>query len=576
MLISISHVLTHTTRSQLSTIGAAVVLLASASVSADSLHFESTNTSYEIDSSRIAVFAADGVRSVATLQSLPGVRKAELHAVSGWALLTLDAPAQNQRSLDVAIDSIADTDAVRFASPVAFDALGGPMFVHPQIVIKLDASQRSRAADVIGSFADVTIVGQPLDADPDTFTLRVDATDGQDVLALANQMTSDPRILWAEPDVTFTGRGALIPNDPDFGNLWGIRNTGQFTGAQADFDMDGDEAWDITTGDNSIITVIIDTGAQQDHPDINQRAGIDTTSDNGNGGPVNGFDNHGTPVASCVSSIINNNTGVVGIAPNTRSASARTFISINSSGSWTSNSSWTVDTLNWATSIGARVTNNSNSYGFTSAAVENAYASTRSSGMVHFASAGNDNSLTIAYPSSLSTVVSVAASALDGDLASFSNRGLGIGITAPGSSIFASDRTGSDGYGGGDTAIVSGTSFASPYTAGVAALVLSVNPSLSAQAVEDILFGSAVDLGSSGYDTTYGWGHVNAHAAVLLAQEDDCQADLSGDGEIDISDLLQLLAVFNTNSTDGDVSGDGQTDISDLLQLLAVFDTACP
>lgn len=55
-----------------------------------------------------------------------------------------------------------------------------------------------------------------------------------------------------------------------------------------------------------------------------------------------------------------------------------------------------------------------------------------------------------------------------------------------------------------------------------------------------------------------------------------CPTDISGDGATDISDLLQLLAVFDTDSIDGDVTGDGQADISDLLALLAAFDTACP
>ena len=84
-------------------------------------------------------------------------------------------------------------------------------------------------------------------------------------------------------------------------------------------------------------------------------------------------------------------------------------MSINSSGNWNSQASWTVDALTWAASIGARVTNNSNGYGFTSSAIEAAYATTRNSGMVHFASAMNNASPTLGYPSSLPTVNAVAA-----------------------------------------------------------------------------------------------------------------------------------------------------------------------
>ena len=135
-------------------------------------------------------------------------------------------------------------------------------------------------------------------------------------------------------------------------------------------DMDGPEAWDISTGKASVIVVVIDTGVQQNHPDIYQVTGMDFTSDGpGDGGPGNIHDNHGTPVAGCISATVNNSIGTVGIAPGCRIASARTFITTNSNGSWSRLSSWTVNTLVWAETLGARVTNNSNRYGFSSAAV---------------------------------------------------------------------------------------------------------------------------------------------------------------------------------------------------------------
>jgi subtilisin family serine protease len=278
--------------------------------------------------------------------------------------------------------------------------------------------------------------------------------------------------------------------------------------------MDGPEAWDRTIGSDTVRVVILDTGVQQDHPDIHQVAGTDTTTDAGNGGPLNSFDNHGTPVGGCVAATIDNALGTVGIAPGCVVASARTFIGVNASGSWTSQASWTVASLSWAQSIGARVTNNSNYYGFQSSTIDQKYLETWNGGIVHFASAGNNGLGSITYPASLPIVNAVVAVGRDGLLTSFSNWGPGTDFAAPGISIYSTDRTGAAGSGAGDYSFVTGTSFASPYAAGVAALVLSSWPDASAAQVEQVLRGSCVDAGALGYDTTYGNGVVNARAAL--------------------------------------------------------------
>lgn len=350
---------------------------------------------------------------------------------------------------------------------------------------------------------------------PGAYRVSADTRNGIDVLDAANALAQTPGVLWAEPDMIFTGRGSLFPNDTFFTSCWGLHNTGQ-SGGQPDFDMDCPEAWDITTGDPSIIVVVIDNGVDPTHPDINQITGEDFTNDvDLNGAPVNACDEHGTAVAGCVSGIINNSLGVVGSAPGCTVASARPFVSNQPcDGSWSSSSSWTVDALAWAESIGARVTNNSNGYGFTSSAIASKYSSTRANGMVHFASAGNNASTTITYPSSLSTVNSVLALNRNGDRANFSNWGIGAAFSAPGESITTTDRQGAEGYVSGDYVMVNGTSFASPYTAGVAALLLSVNPAMTASEVEQAIQDGATDLGSPGYDTDYGWGIVNARATL--------------------------------------------------------------
>jgi subtilisin family serine protease len=136
--------------------------------------------------------------------------------------------------------------------------------------------------------------------------------------------------------------------------------------------------------------------------------------------------------------------------------------------------------------------------------------------MVHFAAAGNSGTTFIGYPATLSTVNAIAALDPTGQIASFSDRGIGLAFSAPGTSVYTTDRSGAPGYSASDYAFVQGTSFASSYASGVAALMLSKNAVQSAANVETIMQNSCVDRGAPGYDTTYGWGFVNAAAALAM------------------------------------------------------------
>jgi subtilisin family serine protease len=93
----------------------------------------------------------------------------------------------------------------------------------------------------------------------------------------------------------------------------------------------------------------------------------------------------------------------------------------------------------------------------------------------------------------------------------WSNYGTWIDVSAPGAGIYTTVR-------GGTYGSASGTSFASPITAAVAALMLAAQPNLSADQLTSLLRSSAVDLGTSGFDSTFGWGRVDANRAVQAAQ----------------------------------------------------------
>ena len=119
-----------------------------------------------------------------------------------------------------------------------------------------------------------------------------------------------------------------------------------------------------------------------------------------------------------------------------------------------------------------------------------------------------------------------------------------------------------------------GSRVASPYAAGVAGLILSVDPTLTPDQVKCIMATSAVDLGDPGYDTRFGWGFVNAENAVALAQCLLCTGDLNCDGAVSVPDLLALLAAWGP--TGGvcqlaDFDLDEIVGVPDLLTLLAAW-----
>lgn len=534
-----------------------------------------------IDTTRIAVYGQGLAQVRAAHTGIPGART-EPAGLPGIHFVALPkdrrSPAGVERSLDDA--ATLRGPSVTFTTPVFIGEDGGPVIPSPTLLVGFNPDADPAARDAL-----LARLGTVLESDwagiPGAYRIASPLRDGRAVLDAAALAATSPGVLFAEPDMTFTGSNAIIPNDPQFINAWGIHNVGQNFGGigTVNIDMNGPEAWDLEQGDPSILTLIIDVGVDHAHTEIRRTPGADFTTDNSpNGDPFNACDHHGTPVAGCVSGKINNNLGAGGIAPGSRTVSARTFISsLTCDGTWTSNSSWTVNALAYAETLGCRVTNNSNRYGFTAAAIATKYAQTKADGMVHFAAAGNNAQMTVDYPSSLASVNAISACTNRGMIASFSNRGPDIFMTGPGLSIYSTDRLGAPGYSPTDFATVDGTSFASPYVAGVAALVLSANPALSPAQVESILASTAKNLGDPGYDTNFGWGLPNARAAVEAALAfTPCPADCDGSGQISIDDVDCFVTSFLAQLPAADCDGSGQISIDDIDCFVAAYLAGCP
>src|SRR5262245_17764161 len=255
---------------------------------------------------------------------------------------------------------------------------------------------------------------------------------------------ASPNVLYAEPNYVL--HTDAIPNDPQFGSMWGLNNTGQ-SGGTADDDIDAPEAWDISTGNSSIVVGVIDTGVDYNHPDLAANIwtnpgeiagnGIDDDNDGfvddvhgynfvaNNGNPLD--DNgHGTHVSGTIGAIGNNNVGVVGVNWNVKIMAIK-FLDSSGSGSTTA----AINAVNYAATMHAKgvnikLTSNSWGGGGFSQALQDAINATRTAGMLFVAAAGNDGENTdtnVNYPSCypLDNIISVAASDRNELKASFSN-----------------------------------------------------------------------------------------------------------------------------------------------------------
>jgi hypothetical protein len=269
--------------------------------------------------------------------------------------LSVDAPP----GIPSVITRLIERDASGrfYFSPVYVGSGGGPLIVPPRILVLFeDALAEGDVARLLREAGAEGASREPFARSlGNAFKVATHDRSGIDVLAIANRLAEMPEVVFAEPDMIIEGRSDFVPTDPEFADSWGLLNTGQFPGSIPGFDVNVVGGWDFTLGSPEIVTVVIDVGVQQNHPDVNQIPGQDFTGQGGGGGPVNACDNHGTPVAGVITGRVNNARGTVGVAPLTKIASARTFISLAScDGRWTTEFSWTAAALQWADDIGAR------------------------------------------------------------------------------------------------------------------------------------------------------------------------------------------------------------------------------
>lgn len=444
--------------------------------------------------------------------------------------------------------------AVGFVSPTVFGPQAELGWITDTLAVRFSPEIAPADAE-----RELDRIGEVLERDflriPREYLLRPTGESARDVIRAANALALSEHVEFAHPVMLSRVQpsGQTIPNDPAFlAYSWGLHNTGQKNPLLPDLDVNAPEGWFAGgIGSSQIVVLVMDNGVDPTHPDLTFTHGKDFTPYNptGGGAAINLCDNHGTWVASVIAEAFNNLEGTSGVSPGTTLASARIAGQLNPPTSYPCSPPgfniegiWIANALTWANAdidpgpaaVRARVTNLSWNSFFQEATLDAAYQLTKDAGMIHFVSAGNNSSPSgVRYPANLSSVNAVTNLDFAGSsprLNSTSNYGPGTDFTAPGTDILMADRSGMDGLCpsypaycplGDDYFVYSGTSFASPLVAGVAALVLSRNPTLDPATVEWILARSAIvgggDLGSTGWDVSFGWGIPRLDVAVDLA-----------------------------------------------------------
>ena len=317
-----------------------------------------------------------------------------------------------------------------------------------------------------------------------------------------------------------------VPNDAYFASQWHLAT------------IQAPSAWDSSVGSAAQPIAIVDSGIDATHPDLASRimAGWSFLSGNTDTHDQMG---HGSAVAGTVAAATNNLTGVAGV---TWANPIMPLVVVDPTG-YASYSN-IASAITYAADHGARIINISLIGTSPSSALQSAVNYAWNKGSVVFAAAGNSGSSTLNYPAACDNVVAVSATEATDTLASFSNYGSWIDLSAPGNNILTTTNGG--GYGSWW-----GTSFASPIAAGVGALALAARPSLSASALVSLLEKNSDDLGVAGFDPSFGWGRVNAYKAVSAA----LAAPVNPPPSVAISAPTAGSTVSGTATVSGSASG---------------------
>lgn len=353
-----------------------------------------------------------------------------------------------------------------------------------------------------------------------------------------SKLSNDPAIAYAEHN--YRVKTAFTPDDTRYTDLWAMNNTGQ-NGGTVGVDISAEEAWDITTGDRSVVVAVVDTGVDHAHPDLNANMWSNPNEIAGNGidddnngyvddiHGINAITNvgdpmddqgHGSHVAGTMGAVGNNGVGVVGVNHETSIIGCK-FLAADGFGS-TANA---IKCINYLVAlknsgVNLRVINHSWGGGGYSQALKDAIQASEDAGILSVIAAGNgltnrDVDANPEYPGSYDNegILTIANTTRTDSLNVQSKYGANnVDMGAPGSAILSTTP-------GNSYATYSGTSMASPHVAGAAAMISAVKPNLNPLQVKEILMNSGDVVESLNGKTVTG-KRLNLHQALLDADPD--------------------------------------------------------
>lgn len=302
------------------------------------------------------------------------------------------------------------------------------------------------------------------------------------------QYRANPDVDYAEPN--YKAHAFVLTNDVSLSQQWGLFKI-EAAGSQI-------SAWDVTTGNPSIKIAILDTGIENTHPDLSGKVAVSANFTDS--ATISDLFGHGTHVAGIAAAATNNINGVAGAGYNTVLLNGK-VLGDDGSGYY----SWIAKGIIWAADQGAQVINISLGGPSSSIVLKDAVDYAWNKGSVVVAAAGNFGNSNPQYPGYYQNVIAVGATDNNDVKASFSTYGRWVDVSAPGVNIYSTYKENSYGY-------LSGTSMATPFAAGISALIWSKGICTTNICVREQLEKTADKINGTG--TYWAWGRVNAYKAV--------------------------------------------------------------
>lgn len=416
-------------------------------------------------------------------------------------------------------DNAKKTDELNTLNPTQGTQAIGNEYAPEEIIVKFKSRVKDEKISKINSKHGTLV----LSTSPLASFKRLKIPKGKTVSEMVGIYNNDPDVEYAEPN--YIAYALMTPNDPYYVYQWHLYNP-QYGGINVE------KAWDISTG-TGVTVAVIDTGVAYENyglrykqaPDLANTCFVQGYDFVNNDAHPNDDNSHGTHIAGTIAQSTNNGVGVAGIAFKVCIMPVKV---LDKRGSGTYD--WIANGIYYAADHGANVISISLGGPSPSTTLENAIKYAFDKGVTIVAAAGNDGmNGAPSYPAAYDAyIIAVGATRYDEARSPYSTTGGYVDIVAPGGDLNV-DQNG-DGYKDGVLQntfnpntknpsdfgywFLQGTSMATPHVSGVVALILQKNPTWSPADVREDLEKTTEDKGASGWDPEYGWGVVDAYAAL--------------------------------------------------------------